>query len=112
VESAASGLLAGLELAQGSLPAADQFPPGNRNRRLAAYVSDSSVNLFQPMNVNFGIIPPLSYRVRANETKTRSLQKERLKRWIKSVPFWRNPEKTEGLFHKRGVFRKRKRGTM
>lgn len=29
---------------------------------MALYISDQSVVNFQPMNVNFGLIPPLGYR--------------------------------------------------
>ncbi len=79
VESAASGLLAGLELAQRQLGLPPiNFPQETAIGALAAYVSDSSVNLFQPMNVNFGIIPPLSYRVRGKRNKNQELAKRAL----------------------------------
>ena len=36
---------------------------------LAAYISDESVLNFQPMNVNFGIMPALGYRVKGKANK-------------------------------------------
>ena len=70
VESAASGLLAGLELARelrGKEPL--DFPRTTAIGALALYVSDPSVGEFQPMNVNFGIIDPLGYRVKGKANK-------------------------------------------
>lgn len=68
VESTASGLLAGIELAHRVLekPPVD-FPAETAIGALAAYVSNESVTDFQPMNVNFGIIPPLAERVRGGK---------------------------------------------
>ena len=34
---------------------------------MAAYVSRGSVGKFLPMNANFGIVPPLGYRVRGGK---------------------------------------------
>ncbi|MCD8145716.1 MAG: methylenetetrahydrofolate--tRNA-(uracil(54)-C(5))-methyltransferase (FADH(2)-oxidizing) TrmFO [Clostridiales bacterium] len=67
VESAASGLLAGTELAHRmlGLPPVD-FPQETALGALAQYVSTPSAD-FQPMNVNFGIIPPLGHRVRGGK---------------------------------------------
>jgi methylenetetrahydrofolate--tRNA-(uracil-5-)-methyltransferase len=68
VESAASGLLCGIETALELLgkPPAD-FP---RETAIGAlYVSDETVVDFQPMNVNFGIIAPLGYRVKGKRNK-------------------------------------------
>jgi len=70
VESAASGLLAGMELAReilGEQPL--NFPRTTAIGALALYVSDVSVTAFQPMNVNFGIIEPLDYRVKGKANK-------------------------------------------
>ncbi|MCD7820761.1 MAG: methylenetetrahydrofolate--tRNA-(uracil(54)-C(5))-methyltransferase (FADH(2)-oxidizing) TrmFO [Clostridiales bacterium] len=67
VESAASGLLAGTELAHRvlGLPPVD-FPQETALGALARYVSTPAAD-FQPMNVNFGIIPPLGHRVRGGK---------------------------------------------
>lgn len=74
VESAASGLLAGVELAhrmQG-IPPVD-FPPETALGALALYVSNETVVDFQPMNINFGIMPPLGYRVKGKRNKNARL---------------------------------------
>ena len=65
VESTASGCLAALELArrlEGKTPV--NFPQETAMGALALYISDQSVVNFQPMNINFGLIPPLGYRVK------------------------------------------------
>ncbi len=68
VESAASGLLAALELGQRLLGRAPiGFPTYTAIGALAAYISDPSVTSFQPMNVNFGIIDPLDYRFKGKK---------------------------------------------
>ncbi len=79
VESAASGLLAGIELARrvrGEQPV--NFPRETAVGALAAYVSDGSVTNFQPMNINFGIIPPLERRVRGKRNKNAALARRSL----------------------------------
>lgn len=70
VESCASGMLVGIETAARLLgmPPVD-FPQETAVGALAAYVSGGSVGDFQPMNVNFGIITPLDYRVRGKRNK-------------------------------------------
>ncbi|MDR3210233.1 MAG: methylenetetrahydrofolate--tRNA-(uracil(54)-C(5))-methyltransferase (FADH(2)-oxidizing) TrmFO [Oscillospiraceae bacterium] len=70
VESAASGLLAGVELSRAlrGLPPAD-FPGETAIGALALYVSAEAVTAFQPMNVNFGIVAPLGTRVRAKRDR-------------------------------------------
>ncbi len=70
VESAASGCLCGIELARRlrGLPPAD-FPRETAIGALALYVSDESVTDFQPMNVNFGIMPPWPERVKGKREK-------------------------------------------
>ena len=70
VESTASGYLAGVSMAAkvlgGPLP---DFPRETAIGALAAYISDESVVNFQPMNVNFGIMPALGYRVKGKANK-------------------------------------------
>ena len=74
VESAASGMLVGIETAarQLGLPAVD-FPAETAIGALAQYISGGSVGDFQPMNVNFGIITPLGYRVKGKRNKNAEL---------------------------------------
>lgn len=54
------------------------FPQETAVGALARYVSNESVTDFQPMNVNFGIIPPLGYRVKGKRNKNAELSKRAL----------------------------------
>ena len=79
VESTASGCLAAMELArelQGKPPI--DFPQETAMGALALYISEESVVHFQPMNVNFGLIPPLGYRVKGKRNKNAELSKRAL----------------------------------
>ncbi len=80
VESTASGLLAAVELAhrlQGRPPA--DFPRETAIGALALYISNESVADFQPMNVNFGIIPALDHKVKGKRNKNAELSQRALK---------------------------------
>ena len=70
VESCASGMLAGTELAARllGLPPVD-FPQETAIGALGLYISHGSIGDFQPMNVNFGIITPLDHRVKGKRNK-------------------------------------------
>lgn len=70
VESTASGFVAGLSLAR-LLRGQEllKFPKLTATGALASYISDPSVGSFQPMNINFGIIPPLDERIRAKQER-------------------------------------------
>jgi methylenetetrahydrofolate--tRNA-(uracil-5-)-methyltransferase len=79
VESAASGMLVGIELARrlaGKAPI--DFPRETAIGALGLYVSNGSVTDFQPMNINFGIIPPLDHRVRGKRSKNAELSRRSL----------------------------------
>lgn len=79
VESTASGYLAALELArrlQGKPPI--DFPQETAIGALALYVSNQTVEHFQPMNINFGILPPLGYRVKGKRNKNAALSQRAL----------------------------------
>ncbi|MDR1736358.1 MAG: methylenetetrahydrofolate--tRNA-(uracil(54)-C(5))-methyltransferase (FADH(2)-oxidizing) TrmFO [Oscillospiraceae bacterium] len=60
IESAASGLVAGIcaysFLSGEKTPV---FPPETAVGALCRYISDPGVKEFQPMNINFGLLPPL-----------------------------------------------------
>ncbi len=79
VESSASGMLAGIETARELLgqPPVD-FPRETALGALALYVSEGSVGDFQPMNVNFGIIEPLGYRVKGKRNKNAEISRRSL----------------------------------
>ncbi len=74
VESAASGCLCAVELARRLLdrPPVD-FPAETAIGALALYISNESVTDFQPMNVNFGIMPPWPERVKGGKREKNTL---------------------------------------
>ncbi len=79
VESAASGFLVGVETARRlrGLPPVD-FPQETAIGALGLYVSNQSVVAFQPMNINFGIMPPLGHRVKGKRNKNAELSRRSL----------------------------------
>lgn len=80
VESAASGLTVGIYLSK-LLNGEDinEFSKDTAIGALASYISDTTVEKFQPMNVNFGIINPLGYRVKGKQEKNLEISKRALK---------------------------------
>ncbi|TDM04084.1 FADH(2)-oxidizing methylenetetrahydrofolate--tRNA-(uracil(54)-C(5))-methyltransferase TrmFO [Macrococcus carouselicus] len=65
VESAASGLIAGInaaKLASGLQPIV--FPPSTMIGAMAHYITHTNAKNFQPMNANFGLLPPLEKRIK------------------------------------------------
>ncbi|MDY0302089.1 MAG: FAD-dependent oxidoreductase, partial [Trichlorobacter sp.] len=70
VESAASGFLAGLTLAaladNKTLP---QPPPATALGALMHHITNADAKHFQPMNINYGLFPPLPGRVKKKERK-------------------------------------------
>ena len=70
VESTASGYLAAVAMAakvQGR--AVPEFPKTTAIGALGLYISDETVENFQPMNINFSIIKPLEQRIRKKAEK-------------------------------------------
>ncbi len=74
VESTASGCLCAIEMANRLLgkPPVD-FPRETAIGALALYVSNESVTDFQPMNVNFGIMPPWPEKVKGGKREKNTL---------------------------------------
>lgn len=70
VESTASGFLAAVAMAA-RLQGRDvpDFPKTTAIGALGLYISDSTVENFQPMNINFSIISPLEKRIRKKAEK-------------------------------------------
>lgn len=70
VESIASGLVAGLNMAR-LLNEEDLlvFPTETIIGSMAAYITNASTDNFQPMNANFGIVKDLAKRVKKKEKK-------------------------------------------
>jgi methylenetetrahydrofolate--tRNA-(uracil-5-)-methyltransferase len=70
IESAATGLLAGINAAHLLAGKPPVVPPATTALgALLGYISDPERARFQPMNVNFGLLPPLAERVRGKEKK-------------------------------------------
>ena len=68
VESAGSGLVAGINAARRALEMDELvYPEEMMLGAMAAYVSRGGVGAFAPMNANFGIVPQLGYRVRGGK---------------------------------------------
>lgn len=80
VESAGSGLLAGINaarLAMGLEPLV--FPRTTMLGAMAHYVSSADPDHFQPMNANFGLLPPLKRKVRKKALKKRLMAERALR---------------------------------
>ncbi len=85
IESTASGFYAGVQLAR-TLRGEEPLPLPRETAigALAAYISDENAEDFQPMNINFGIITPLPYRVKGKRNKNEAISARSL-RLIDSV---------------------------
>lgn len=72
VESASSGLVAGINAAravQGQKQVV--FPQGTAHGALVHYITSANPKRFQPMNINFGLFPPI--KVKFKDKKERNL---------------------------------------
>ncbi len=70
IESAASGLLAGVNAARLAMGAKPVTPPATTALgSLLHYITDAGRQGFQPMNVNFGLFPGLSFKVKGRRKK-------------------------------------------
>lgn len=80
VESASSGLIAGINaarLADGKEPLV--FPEDSCHGALSHYITTSEAKHFQPMNVNFGILPAMDVRdANGRYIKDKKLKKQKL----------------------------------
>ena len=74
VESASSGLVAGLNMAR-RVKGEDliYFPRETALGALSHYIADSCTVDFQPMNINFGLIPGLNEKIRNKRQKNRKI---------------------------------------
>ncbi len=70
MESAASGLMAGINLAR-RLKGEETviLPRDTMIGALSRYISDESVKNFQPMGANFGVLPPLEEKIRDKQER-------------------------------------------
>ncbi|MBQ6267891.1 MAG: methylenetetrahydrofolate--tRNA-(uracil(54)-C(5))-methyltransferase (FADH(2)-oxidizing) TrmFO [Clostridia bacterium] len=74
MESAASGLLAGVNAAR-SLQGRPPFLPAAETMlgALVRYVSDGSIREYQPMGASFGLLPPLETKIRDKKLRCEAL---------------------------------------
>ena len=80
VESAASGLIAGINatrMALGETPLI--FPETTAMGSMAHYITHTSAHHFQPMNANFGIMPALTVKIRNKKERNQQLADRALK---------------------------------
>lgn len=74
VESAGSGLLAGINAAK--LAKGEElvvFPAETALGSMARYITEANPNNFQPMNINFGLFPELQPKVRDKKVRTEQM---------------------------------------
>lgn len=86
MESAASGIVAGLNAARmlkGREPL--RLPDFTMIGALSSYVSDESVVDFQPMGANFGILPPLPEKIRDKKLRYEALAKRSLDWYLSNL---------------------------
>nr|WP_127580590.1 FADH(2)-oxidizing methylenetetrahydrofolate--tRNA-(uracil(54)-C(5))-methyltransferase TrmFO [Paenibacillus koleovorans] len=79
VESAASGLIAGMNagrMARGL--ACVTLPPETALGSMAHYITSADPAHFQPMNANFGLLPPVEERIRNKKLKNEKLAERAL----------------------------------
>lgn len=90
MESACSGILAGINAANRAL-GRKMFIPGELTMTgaLARYVSDESITNFQPMGAGFGLLPPLEKKIRDKQQRYEALSArglESLEKQLKEYP--------------------------
>lgn len=80
MESAASGLMAGINLAK-RLKGEETviLPEDTMIGALSRYISDESVKNFQPMGANFGVLPPLPEKIRDKQERYMQLANRGMK---------------------------------
>ena len=79
IESAASGLVAGVNaayVAKGENPVI--FPEQTAHGSMCKYITSAVAKHFQPMNANFGLMPPLEERIRDKKLKKQKIAERAL----------------------------------
>jgi methylenetetrahydrofolate--tRNA-(uracil-5-)-methyltransferase len=85
-ESVATGLLAGLNAVR-LRHNADLLvpPPSTALGALVRYIAHSTAEPFQPMNINFGLLPELPHRIRGKGERRRQM----VQRALNAAALWR-----------------------
>ncbi len=79
IESAACGLVAGInaaKIASGQEPVI--YPADTAHGAMCQYITNADAKKFQPMNVNFGLLPPLEERIKDKKIKNRTISERAL----------------------------------
>jgi len=100
VESAATGLLAGLNVARLLTGEASVTPPRTTALgSLLAYVTQRGKKAFQPMNANYGLFPPLARPLRGREKKLGLAERALadLERWRESAGLRSEPASCQSV---------------
>ena len=86
VESAGSGLVAGISAARRALGLDEvSFPISTMLGAMSSYVANGGGSSFAPMNANFGIIEPLGYRVKGGKVAKNEKLAERALEQIEAL---------------------------
>ncbi|MEA2624950.1 MAG: methylenetetrahydrofolate--tRNA-(uracil-5-)-methyltransferase [Candidatus Binatota bacterium] len=96
VESAAAGLVAGINAARLAAGIVPVVPPATTALgSVLAYVTDGTRKDFQPMNANYGLFPPIATRARGREKREALARRAGtdLEQWITSASV--DPEAAE-----------------
>ncbi|MBP2635799.1 MAG: trmFO 2 [Firmicutes bacterium] len=79
VESAASGLVAGINAARMIMGLGPYvFPDITAHGALCHYITHADPAHFQPMNINFGLLPPLEHKIKDKKIKNRTIAERAL----------------------------------
>ena len=100
VESAATGLLAGLNAARFLAGEAPVTPPRTTALgSLLAYVTQRGKKAFQPMNANYGLFPPLARPLRGRDKKLALAERAlaALGRWRESARLGTEPASCQSV---------------
>ena len=81
VESASSGLIAGINAAKlAKNEDLIELKSDTAHGALCQYITNADMKKFQPMNVNFGLLPPLEERIKDKKLKNRTIAQRALDR--------------------------------
>jgi methylenetetrahydrofolate--tRNA-(uracil-5-)-methyltransferase len=81
VESASNGIVAGINAARLAFGReCFVFPQETAIGSLCHYITSAEPNNFQPMNITFGLIPPLEKRIRNKKEKNRQIAQRALEK--------------------------------
>lgn len=91
VESAASGLIAGMNAARLAKGVeAIELPRETAHGSLAHYITHAQADCFQPMNINFGLLPPLGKKIRDKKEKNGQIAERALNELRKFIEKYDN----------------------